>query len=83
MAARMETERLEMLGRRGEAARCLGAVRWRLDRELARRIARGIEQPEARAARIEDAASVALRLARVVAVVVGVAAHVAAVGRHE
>ena len=70
--------RCSLLG--DEATRRLGAVRRRLDRQLAGRALRRIEQPEARAAHVDDAPAVALRLARVAAVVVGVAAHVAAVG---
>jgi len=73
----MGPERLEVIDCGNEAARRLGAVRGRADVELARRVARGIEQPQARGALVDDALAVALRVARVEARVVGVAAPVA------
>jgi hypothetical protein len=80
MTRRVRLEPLEVVGARHEATRRLRAVRRRLDRDLPRLVGRRVVQPQARAAGIDDPLAVALRLARVVAVVVGVPAHVAAVG---
>ena len=63
-----------------ELARRLRAMRGHVDRDPARRVRLGIEAPQVRAALVDDARAVGLRVPRVEVVVIGVPAPVRAVG---
>ncbi len=80
VAGRMEAERFQVLAGGDELARRLGAVRGRADVELAVAVARRVEQADLRAALVDDALAVGLRVAGVERLVVGVPAQLAAVG---
>ena len=80
VAGRMEAERLQVLAGGDEPARRLRPVRGRADLDLAVALARRVEQADLRAALVDDAPAVGLRMAGVEGLVVGVPAQLAAVG---
>jgi len=70
----------EEFGRRHELARRLGAMRPYLDFEPPARILGRVEEPDVGATLVHDAPAIGRRVARVVVVVVGMAAQLAAAG---
>src|SRR6476620_7496987 len=76
----MKAERFEVFARGDELARRLGAMRRRADLDLAVAVARRVEQADLRAALVDDAPAVGLRMAGVERLVIGVPAQLAAVG---
>ncbi len=77
---RMHGESAQVVRGGHELARRLRAMRGHVDRDPARRVRLGIEAPQVRAALVDDARAVGLRVPRVEVVVIGVPAPVRAVG---
>ena len=78
---RMQIEAFEEIRRGHEAPRCLRPVRRHADRDAPRGVGLGVEQPDLRAALVDDATAVAGSVARVEVGMVGVPLQAAAVGQ--